>query len=135
MLLIMAADQLILLAGIVGATIILASVIFTKRIKRTSPSKARPKIKSLSVPDFPQELTGIFEPLEFIGAGGFAKVFKVRRKADGKIVALKIPRLDKEVSKVFLIELAAWLNLNHKNIVKLYNADILPLPYIVYVFR
>lgn len=130
MLLIMAVDQLILLAGVVSAVIILASVIFAKRVKRTLPSKARLETKTLSVPGFPQELTEMFEPLEFIGAGGFAKVFKVRRRSDGKIVALKIPRLDKEASKVFLIELAAWLNLNHKNIVKLYNADILPLPYI-----
>ena len=77
---------------------------------------------------FPQELRTIYTPLDFLGEGGFAKVWKVQRK-DGKIVALKIPKLDEKTSKMFLKEVAAWLTLEHKNIVKLYNADILPVPY------
>nr|WP_232054822.1 serine/threonine-protein kinase [Thermococcus sp. 2319x1] len=79
---------------------------------------------------FPPELLDKYEPLEFLGEGGFAKVFKVKRKSDGKIVALKIPRIDDKTSSLFLKEVAAWYHLNHPNIVELYKADILPIPYL-----
>ncbi|MBC7094470.1 MAG: protein kinase [Thermococcus sp.] len=71
-----------------------------------------------------------YEPLEFLGEGGFAKVFKVRRKEDGRIVAIKIPRVDEKTSSLFLKEIAAWYHLNHPNIVRLYKTDILPIPYL-----
>lgn len=79
---------------------------------------------------FPTELLERYEPLEFLGEGGFAKVFKVRRKGDGRIVAVKIPHVDEKTSSLFLKEIAAWYHLNHPNIVKLYKADILPIPYL-----
>ncbi len=79
---------------------------------------------------FPQSLLELYEPIEFLGEGGFARVFKVKRRSDGKIVALKIPRIDEKTSSLFLKEVAAWYNLNHENIVRLYKADILPVPYI-----
>jgi len=82
------------------------------------------------VPGFPPALLERYEPLEFLGEGGFAKVFKVKRKSDGKIVALKIPRIDERTSSLFIKEVAAWYNLNHENIVRLYRADILPVPYL-----
>ncbi|WP_293256299.1 serine/threonine-protein kinase, partial [Palaeococcus sp. (in: euryarchaeotes)] len=75
-------------------------------------------------------LLSLYEPLEFIGEGGFAKVFKVKRKKDGKIVALKIPRIDEKTSKTFIKEVSTWLHLNHPNIVRLYDVDILPIPYL-----
>ncbi|AIU70316.1 serine/threonine protein kinase [Thermococcus eurythermalis] len=71
-----------------------------------------------------------YEPLEFLGEGGFAKVFKVKRKKDGKTVALKIPRIDEKTSKTFLREVSTWFQLNHPNVVKLYDADILPVPHL-----
>ncbi|AEO13926.1 serine/threonine-protein kinase [Thermococcus sp. AM4] len=71
-----------------------------------------------------------YEPLEFIGEGGFAKVFKAKKKKDGKIVALKIPRIDERTSKTFIKEVSTWLHLDHPNIVKLYDVDILPIPYL-----
>ncbi|ASJ03787.1 serine/threonine protein kinase [Thermococcus profundus] len=79
---------------------------------------------------FPQALLSRYEPLESLGKGGFAKVFKAKRKSDGKIVALKIPRIDERTSSLFIKEVAAWYNLNHENIVRLYRADILPVPYL-----
>ncbi|WP_083965028.1 outer membrane protein assembly factor BamB family protein [Thermococcus sp. PK] len=81
-------------------------------------------------PNFPSELLDKYEPLEFLGEGGFAKVYKVKRKSDGKVVALKIPRIDEKTSSLFLKEIAAWYYLNHPNIVKLYKADIFPIPYL-----
>ncbi len=82
-----------------------------------------------AVKSFPPELLSRYEPLEFLGEGGFAKVFKARRKEDGRIVALKIPRIDERTSGLFIKEVAAWYNLNHENTVRLYKADILPVPY------
>jgi len=81
-------------------------------------------------PGFPRELLSLYEPLEFVGEGGFAKVFKAKRKKDGKIIALKIPRIDEKTSKTFLREVSTWFQLNHPNIVRLYDADILPVPYL-----
>ncbi|WP_169302025.1 PEGA domain-containing protein [Thermococcus gammatolerans] len=86
--------------------------------------------QEIPVPGFPPELLDKYEPLEFLGEGGFAKVFKARRKKDGKIVALKIPRIDERTSKTFLKEITAWLQLDHPNIVRLYDVDILPVPYL-----
>ncbi|NJE08484.1 PEGA domain-containing protein [Thermococcus sp. M39] len=82
------------------------------------------------IPGFPVELLSRYEPLKFLGEGGFAKVFKVKRKKDGKVVALKIPRIDERTSKTFIREVSTWLHLNHPNIVKLYDVDILPVPYL-----
>lgn len=92
--------------------------------------KPEPEDRSKTISGFPPELLQKYEPLEFIGEGGFAKVFKVRRKSDGRIVALKIPRIDEKTSKTFIKEVSTWLHLNHPNIVKLYDVDILPIPYL-----
>ncbi|MCA6212788.1 protein kinase [Thermococcus bergensis] len=105
--------------------------------QKTEPNKLVAKIKiPPRVPiaplgeGFPSALLSRYEPLEFLGEGGFAKVFKARRKSDGQTVALKIPRIDERTSSLFLKEIAAWYYLNHPNIVKLYKADIFPIPYL-----
>jgi len=87
-------------------------------------------VSAPTLPGFPSALLSRYEPLELLGEGGFAKVFKVKRKKDGKIVALKIPRIDERTSKTFIKEVSAWLQLNHPNIVKLHDVDILPVPYL-----
>ncbi|WP_240924206.1 protein kinase [Thermococcus sp. 21S7] len=94
--------------------------------KPESKQYAPPK----NVPYFPPELLDKYEPLEFLGEGGFAKVFKVRRKSDGKIIALKVSRLDEKAKRFFLKEVKAWRLLDHPNIVKLYNAFDEPLPHL-----
>ena len=55
-----------------------------------------------------------YEVFETIGEGGFAIVYKARRKEDSLHVAIKVPGKD------FVKELAVWLHLNHSNIVKLW---------------
>ncbi len=92
----------------------------------TSTPKATPK----SVTNFPPELLSKYEPFEFLGEGGFAKVFKVKRKKDGRIIALKVPNLDEKARKFFLKEVKAWRLLDHPNIVKLYNAFDEPIPHL-----
>jgi serine/threonine protein kinase len=79
---------------------------------------------------FPKKLLEKYEPLELLGKGGFASVFKAKRKEDGKIIALKIPKLDDKAGKAFLNEVNVWLNLNHQNIVSLIDANVIPSPYL-----
>ncbi|GAB6102223.1 hypothetical protein JCM16138_14460 [Thermococcus atlanticus] len=77
-----------------------------------------------------QTLFERYEEVEAVGEGGFARVYRARRK-DGSVVALKIPyHLTEQAGKVFLKEVMVWSRLKHKNIVELYDANIVPLPYI-----
>lgn len=79
---------------------------------------------------FPDELKHLYDNAEFIGSGGFAQVFKARRK-DSRVVAVKIPlKLDEITGKSFLREITSWQRLNHRNIVSLFDANILPIPYL-----
>jgi len=57
-------------------------------------------------------------------------VFKARRR-DGKVVAIKIPlNLDEATGRSFLREITSWQRLSHRNIVSLFDANILPIPYL-----
>jgi tRNA A-37 threonylcarbamoyl transferase component Bud32 len=79
---------------------------------------------------FPQELTQ-FTDEYLIGTGGFSRVYKVRNIKTDQIVAVKIPiKKDANIGKSFLRELNNWVSLNHRNIVKIYSYNILPVPYI-----
>lgn len=93
------------------------------------PPRARPPVSS-RVKGFPDPLLARYEPLEYLGEGGFAEVFRVKRKSDGMVVALKVPRLDEKTSASFLTEVAVWHHLNDPHIVRLYRADILPVPHL-----
>jgi len=65
-----------------------------------------------------------------IGKGGFARVFKAKRK-DGKDVAVKIPlSMDESTGRSFLREINSWQRLTHRNIVSLFDANILPGVYL-----
>ena len=79
---------------------------------------------------FPMELKPMYTDIEYIGKGGFARVFKAKRVSDGEVVAIKIPiSLDEATGKSFLKEIKAWERLNHQNIVGLYDMNIMPIPY------
>ena len=80
--------------------------------------------------DFPPQLAYKYSDVELIGKGGFARVYKAKRK-DGKVVAVKIPlSLDENTGRAFLREITNWLHLKHPNIVRLYDANILPIPFL-----
>jgi len=121
-----------IIAALVGLALIGGVAVKARGGKpKPSPEDVKPApTPPKPVPGFPPELLDKYEPLEFLGEGGFAKVFKVRRKADGKIIALKVSRLDEKAKKFFLKEVKAWRLLDHKNIVKLYNAFDEPLPHL-----
>ncbi len=99
--------------------------------EKVGVKEARPDAGKVSpVEGFPAALLSKYEPFELLGKGGFAAVFKVKRNSDGEILALKIPRIDEKTSSSFIKEVAAWYNLNHPNIVRLYKSDLLPVPYL-----
>jgi serine/threonine protein kinase len=85
--------------------------------------------KPLTSKQLPPDLAERYTESEFIGKGGFARVFKAKRK-DGQFVAVKIPiSLDESTGKSFIAELQNWTRLDHPNIVKVYNFNIMPMPY------
>ncbi|UXM84179.1 protein kinase domain-containing protein [Methanococcus aeolicus] len=95
-------------------------------IKQPSDFTPRP----LSTSSLPPELAINYNNIQLIGQGGFARVFKAIRIKDNKPVAIKIPiSLDQNTGKSFIKELENWTNLNHQNIVKVYDYNILPIPY------
>lgn len=96
--------------------------------KPVSPSDLGPRPSTTST--FPIELNKLYSNPSFIGKGGFARVFRAKRK-DGKLVAVKIPlTLDEATGRSFLREITSWNKLVHNNIVSLYDANILPIPYL-----
>ncbi|MEW6011104.1 protein kinase [Methanobacterium alkalithermotolerans] len=88
------------------------------------------RLEKLSFKSLPYELHSVYEESSFIGEGGFGRVFKAK-KYDGQVVAIKIPKsFDKRSEKIFISEVSNWENLEHQNIVKLYDYKILPIPYL-----
>ena len=79
---------------------------------------------------FPKELTQYTNEY-LVGTGGFSRVYKVKNIKENRIVAVKIPiNKDATIGKSFLRELNNWVSLKHKNIVKIFHYNILPVPYI-----
>ncbi len=84
-----------------------------------------------SVTAFPLELKHVYTNAVFIGQGGFARVFRANRVSDGLTVAVKLPLYtDGDTGRSFLKEIQTWERLKHRNIVELYDMNILPLPYL-----
>ncbi|WP_232156308.1 protein kinase domain-containing protein [Methanocaldococcus infernus] len=116
---------------LIGLVLIGGSILFIKK-KKTKKKKENKDVEKKidNVIDFPRELLNKYIPLEKLGEGGFGKVFKVKRKGGTLPIALKIPSLNEKAKKSLLKEIEAWKNLNHPNIVKMYDAYIEPIPHI-----
>ncbi len=79
----------------------------------------------------PPALAGRYSGARFIHQGGIARVFSAVRKSDGIRVAVKVPiRTDEQTGKSFLREMKVWEDLVHPGIVRIYSANILPVPYV-----
>jgi len=77
-----------------------------------------------------KSLLSRYSDVSLIGEGGFGKVYRARRR-DGTWVALKVPHvLSEESGRVFIREVSVWRELRHANIVRLYEANLYPYPYI-----
>ena len=88
------------------------------------------RLAKLSVKSLPYELHGLYKDAIYLGEGGFGRVYHAKR-LDDLDVAIKIPKsFDKRAEKTFISEVSNWSQLDHPNIVKLYNFKILPIPYI-----
>ena len=97
------------------------------QVEGITPAEFTPKPTTPKT--LPSELSHRYVEAEFVGKGGFARVFKARRK-DGRLVAVKIPvSLDEATGKSFIRELTNWTKLDHPNVVKVYDYNILPIPY------
>ena len=69
--------------------------------------------------------------LKRIGFGRFADVY-LARKSNNELVAIKIPRIkqfETVSTNTFLKEVSIWKNLNHPNIVELYEYNEKPIPW------
>jgi len=91
-----------------------------------TPEATPPKIASTK--QLPAELTHMFTDSQYIGRGGFARVFKATKR-DGKNVAIKVPiSIDPSTGRTFVSEIQNWTKMVHENIVKVYDYNIMP-PY------
>ena len=80
---------------------------------------------------FPTQLLPLYSSPTSLGKGGFARVFRVKRRNDGQEVAVKVPlNLDPATGKSFIREITSWQRLKHMNIVRLNDLNILPIPYL-----
>jgi serine/threonine protein kinase len=80
---------------------------------------------------FPRELAPRYRNLKLISSGGIARVYSAVRAGDGETVAVKIPlQPDRSTGTSFIKEITARARLSHKNIVRIYDVNILPVPYI-----
>jgi tetratricopeptide (TPR) repeat protein/serine/threonine protein kinase len=97
----------------------------TPSLSPVSPFTPKPQTPK----QLPQELSDLYTESTFIGKGGFARVFKAKRK-DGKYVAVKIPiSIDAATGKSFIAEMQNWTKLDHSNIVRVFEYNIMPMPY------
>ncbi|MCX6689795.1 MAG: serine/threonine-protein kinase [Methanoregula sp.] len=77
----------------------------------------------------PNELLSQYDEIKYIGQGGFAKIFSAKRK-DGVAVAIKVPlSMNPATGKSFITELQNWTHLDHENIVRIYDYNVIPVPY------
>jgi hypothetical protein len=80
---------------------------------------------------FPPSLEQKYREIEFIGEGGLARVFRAKRAKDGTLVAVKVPiRYDELTGTHFIRDITLWQGLHHPNIIEIYAANVLPVPYI-----
>ena len=126
--------------GLLVIALILGVIILPKKLKSEPKPTTKPEpiteVKTSettptnNIPDFPKELLNKYIPLDKIGEGGFGKVFKVKRIGGTQPIALKVPNLDEKAKKLLKKEIKAWQNLNHPNIVKMFDAFENPIPHI-----
>ena len=91
-----------------------------------SPSSPLPDMSG-----FPSPLASKYRDITYLGQGGIARVYRAVRISDGTEVAVKCPLVpDEETGTHFMREIRFWERLHHPNILAIYAANILPVPYV-----
>ncbi|MDT8357564.1 MAG: serine/threonine-protein kinase [Methanomicrobiaceae archaeon] len=99
--------------------------------RATLPPTQGPEEYTAKSAYLPLELQEKYTELSCVGKGGIALVFQGRRKSDGTMVAIKVPRsFDEATGRSFMREMRVWEGLSHANIVKVFTVNILPAPYV-----
>jgi len=90
----------------------------------------RPAIRQ-PVPPTVGKLRDKYDDLVYLGGGGFADVYRAKRRKDGTVVAVKVPRnLDERTEEIFFRELSIWEDLKHRNIARLIKPYLKPEPHL-----
>ena len=91
------------------------------------PTSASP----VGAPFFPQELTDVYQGEEYVGEGGYSRVYRAYSIDRKRVVAVKTPKsFDRRAGRTFLREVEVWRGLEHPNIVRLFDANVFPVPYL-----
>ena len=97
-------------------------------VAMSSPNKTKQ-----GKPELGGDISRNYEVMELVGFGGFADVYKAKRRADGRLVAIKIPRISQLATvepRAFLQEAELWSRLRHPNIVEIVEYGTKPYPWI-----
>ncbi|MFH0966377.1 MAG: serine/threonine-protein kinase, partial [Methanobacteriota archaeon] len=114
---------------VVYVLLILSLVYGLLLVVRKDHSLKHPSPGSLGMSEFPVSLASRYEEVRFLASGGVGSIWYARY-ASGEEVAVKIPsRSDEQTGSSFLQEIQVWRELENEHIVRIYSANILPVPY------
>jgi outer membrane protein assembly factor BamB len=83
-----------------------------------------------SAPSFPVELGSQYSDVGYLGEGGFARVFSALNLQRTPVAVKVLKTSDPKAGKLFATEAANWTVLRHENIVRLFDYNIFPVPYL-----
>jgi len=117
-------------------SLIMIATFTAAKFMRHRPARPEHKEEREKILMSPRMIPKGYEIIDRIGSGGFSSVWKVRRIRDGKIVALKTPKIesfeaiDKTFVNDFLREAKLWSTLKSPFIVEVYDFGEDPIPWI-----
>jgi len=96
------------------------------------PSETRPsgQYGLASDSSFPVELGSQYSEARYLGEGGFARVFSALNLQRTPVAVKVLKTSDPKAGKLFATEAANWTVLRHENIVRLFDYNIFPVPYL-----
>lgn len=98
---------------------------------QTQPETQPAEQRGLSSPQsFPNELGSRFSQTRYLGEGGFARVFSALNLKGAPVAVKVLKSRDPKAGKLFTTEAAIWSVLRHENIVRLFDYNIFPIPYL-----
>ncbi len=118
----------------------ISSSVSQTNVPQSPPSYAQPiiqketshdqmPVQSSSSTDIPSELLSQYQDVKYLGRGGFARIFSAKKK-NSTPVAIKVPlSMDPASGKSFVTELQNWTRLEQENIVRIYDFNVIPVPY------